>query len=177
MIQPKTYYGSEAVQKVKDREGDLTHAMRRVIEEEGFVDGIYEDHKGIKTAYVGQTGVWINKTFKESFEYHKQEALRMVPGLENYPEYLQAELIQATYRGDLQMSPTFRKYLNNKKYMSASVEFLDHKEYKNPKTPKSIKKRLEKVSNAVEKFANERAVLEERLNKLLRWITWLLKKI
>lgn len=164
-------YGNDAIKKVMSMEGELTYAQRRVIEEEGFVNGLYEDSKGIITYGVGQTGEWINKTFKESFEVHKKDAAGLLSDFDNYPEYLQAELIQAAYRGDLQGSPTFRKHMNAGRYQEAAIEFLNNNEYKEllPKRDTNgIPARMERVQNAVFRFAKEYSDREQRFNNLMK---------
>ena len=68
----KVHYGQDAVNKVTEREGHLTPPMEAVIREEGFVDGVYEDTKGIKTSGVGQTGGYMNMSFREAFLDHEK---------------------------------------------------------------------------------------------------------
>lgn len=149
------YHGQQAIAKVEEREGPLTPVQRRVVELEGFAENEYEDTKGILTSGVGQTNQYMSMSFKDTFSDIEGLTRRLIKGYENYPEYLQAELVQAAYRGDLQQSPTFRRKLNAGQYEDAAVEFLDHKEYLSRETPAEIKRRLESVSDAVKRFANE----------------------
>lgn len=153
--EPTTYHGEDAIQKVAEREGELNAKQRRIVELEGFVDGEYEDHKGIKTFGVGQTGEFMNMSFKESFDFMENQTRRLLSGYDAYPDYLQAELVQAAYRGDLQQSRKFRSLLNAGDYTGAAAEFLDHNEYLDNKTPMSIKRRLESVADAVARYAKE----------------------
>jgi len=147
---PKTLYGEDAIRKVSANEGrELSLAERRVVMEEGFVDGEYLDTKGIRTGGVGQTGEWMDKSFGESFQHHKERARKRVPRLDELPEALRAELIQAEYRGDLGLSPTAVKHLNAGNYKKASVEFLNNDEYRNPNTSTGIKSRMKAVADAL----------------------------
>jgi GH24 family phage-related lysozyme (muramidase) len=150
------YYGNDAIKKVEEMNGqELTYAQRRVVEEEGFVDGFYKDTKGITTYGVGQTNEYMDMPFSEVYAEHEEDVRRMMPGYDAYPEYLQAELMSAAYRGDLGGSPTFRRLMNAGKYEEAAVEFLNHQEYNDRSTPIGIKKRLRKVQDAVKRFAEE----------------------
>ena len=146
--------GMQAIEAVEELEGPLNLKQKRVVELEGFVGVPYLDTKGITSYGVGQTGEFIDKTFKESFAAHEAKARDLVEVYDELPENVQAELVQAAYRGDLQQSPKFRKLLNEKRFSEAAVEFLDHEEFKNPKTPKQIKERILSVSMAVGNLAN-----------------------
>lgn len=155
----KTYYGQQAIDKIEERLGrPLSYAEARVVEEEGFVDGVYKDDKGITTSGVGQTGKYINMSFDETFKEHEDTARALIKDFDILPEPVQAELVQSAYRGDLQGSPTFRKLFNAGKYQEAAKEFLDNDDYrasvaKNKKgMPHGVAKRMESVANAVEQF-------------------------
>ena len=143
-----TYHGAEAIAQVTDREGALTPAQIRIVELEGFVDGEYTDTKGIKTAGVGQTGVWLNKPFKDAFAAKEAETIGQIPSYACLPTLVQAELVQAHYRGDLRQSPTAVKLFNQGKYGQAATEFLNHDEYRNTDR-QQIKDRMESVSSAM----------------------------
>ena len=156
-VKPQTYYGQDAIKQVESNEGrKLSLAERRTVEEEGYVAGYYKDDKGIETGGVGQTGKWKGKTFTETFKAHEEDARRMVKNFDKIPEYLQAELIQITYRGDLRQSPNTRKLINQGKYKEAAKELLDNKEYKSRKSKgdDGVTKRLEDLHDAMIKFAN-----------------------
>jgi GH24 family phage-related lysozyme (muramidase) len=114
-----------------------------------------KDTKGITTYGVGQTNEYMDMPFSEVYAEHEEDARRMLPGYDAYPEYLQAEIMSAAYRGDLGGSPTFRRLMNAGKYEEAAVEFLNHQEYLKPETSMGIKKRLRKVQDAVKRFAEE----------------------
>ena len=152
-------YGDQAVQAIELLENrKLSKIEKRIVHEEGFVPKKYLDTKGIETYGVGQTGKWIKKGFKASFDHHVQQVRKMVPGYDNLPEYLQEELVQAGYRGDLGGSPTTRKHINNGDYRKAAVEFLDNQEFRDPKTPQGIKIRMKRVSDALLRYDRERQI-------------------
>jgi len=159
----KVYHGAQAVEQVSQNLGrPLTYAEQRVVEEEGYVATPYLDTKGILTQGVGQTGEWIEKGFEAAFQHHVERTERRIPNLKELPDTLQAELIQAEYRGDLGQSPTFLKLFNQGFYHTAAEEFLDHKEYRESKEKDSgVHKRMKRVSDAVAMFASGETVKGE----------------
>lgn len=151
MLTPtKTLHGMAAIRAVESKEGPLTPEQRYVALKEGYVDGDYEDHKGIITRGVGQTGRFRFMSYKEAFnELEKEMCKRFIPSYPEQPEPVRCVLMSAFYRGDIQQSPKFRRLFNKGEYEDAAYEFLDHKEYLNANTPKQIKKRLEEVTEAI----------------------------
>ena len=146
----KTLHGKQAIAAIEKKEGrKLSYKECRVVVLEGYVDGIYTDTKGIKTSGVGQTGKWIKKSFEESFKYHEELTVKLVPSYHKLSEELQAELVQSTYRGDLGLSPNAVALFNKGKYTEAAREFLRNKEYENEHTPKQIKERMLATANAM----------------------------
>jgi len=155
---PKKYAGEEAILQVEKLEGrPLSLAERRVVEEEGYVEGVYKDDKGIETSGVGQTGEWMGKSFDETFKAHEGDAKKMFQSFDAYPEYLQAELIQAQYRGDVRQSPDFVNMMSEGRYNEAAEELLNHEEYKERKAKgdDGVTRRLEALQNAVKKYRKE----------------------
>jgi hypothetical protein len=152
----KVFYGHQAIAEVERLENrKLSPIECRVVVEEGFVPEVYRDTKGVLTYGVGQTGKYINMGFKASFEAHVEKAKKMIKGYETFPEYLQEELIQCCYRGDLGMSPKTVKYINRGEYIAASEEFLDNAEFRSIKTPVSIKQRMKGLADALRQYARE----------------------
>jgi GH24 family phage-related lysozyme (muramidase) len=153
----KALHGNKAVKAVEEQLGrPLTYGERRVVEEEGFVPEVYLDTKGVKTYGVGQTGEWIEKGFPAAYQDHVRRAEGYIPNLTELPEYLQAELIQAEYRGDLGGSPKFRKLFKKGKFEEAAEEFLDNDDYRNSKKEKTgVHKRMQRVADAVRKYGKQ----------------------
>ena len=113
----KVLHGKQAINAIEKKEKrKLSYKECRVVELEGYVDGIYTCSKGVKTTGVGQTGKWLTKTFKESFQYHEKLTKKLIPTYNKLPEKLQAELVQSTYRGDLGGSPSAVALFNKGKF-------------------------------------------------------------
>jgi GH24 family phage-related lysozyme (muramidase) len=147
---PKTLHGIAAIRAIEKEEGELSPEQRFVALKEGYVDGVYEDHKGIKTKGVGQTGKYMYMTYKEAFnELEKECAEKYIPSYYLLTEELRCVIMSAFYRGDIQQSPKFRRLFNEHRYYDAAQEFLNHKEYLASSTPKQIKQRIKEVSEAI----------------------------
>lgn len=123
--------------------------MIPVINWEGYVDGTYEDTKGIKTTEVGQTGAFADMSFPDAFEAKKQELKKLTPDYDNLPDRAKDALLVANYRGDWLQAPKTRKLFNTGNYKEAAAEFLNNAEYKNDDTPIHIKKRFEYIANVI----------------------------
>ena len=150
------YYGLKAIPILEERLGRrLTNKEKRIVTEEGLVDGEYYDSKNIITYGVGQTGEYIKAGFEASVKEHEDRTRAMIPDYDILPEYLQSELLQSMYRGDLGDSPTARRLFNQGRYEEAADEFLNHDEYKDRKTPDHIKARILSVSKAMRKYGRE----------------------
>lgn len=142
------HHGKAAIRHLESHlKRPLTQIERRVVWLEGYADTLYQDTKGIWTIGVGQTGEWINKGFTASFDHHVARAKKRIPQLDVYPMYLQCELIQAEYRGDLGLSPKACNLINAGKYESAGTEFLNNAEYRT--APMQIQRRMEAVAVAL----------------------------
>jgi hypothetical protein len=159
-----TLHGGQAVKQVTKNLGrELTRGERRVVMEEGYSVKPYRDTvrseqhpKGVLTGGVGQTGKWLEKGFEATYNHHVKRAKAKVPDFDDYPEYLQAELVQSEYRGDLGHSPTAMRLLREGKHAAAAEEFLDNDEYRNPKTSPGIKKRMKATSDAIKEYGREK---------------------
>lgn len=156
------YSGDRAVKEVEKRlNRKLLPEEKRIIELEGFVDGYYQDSKGVLTRGVGQTGTYAEgetslSGFDNAYQEHinRLKAREGMAGFDNYSPSLRQELVQAEYRGDLGQSPTFRKILSTAKtpqdYERAATEFLRNEDYINAKKSGSgVADRMEAVANAV----------------------------
>lgn len=143
-------HGTAACAELERVEGiELTEIERRTVMCEGYSNAIYKDTKGIPTYGVGQTGIWLNKPFREAFNHHVERVKNRLPDYRTYPSYLKAELVQAEYRGDLGLSPKACEHIRNGRWEVAAGEFLDNDEYRNMQTPEGIKKRLRAVHYAL----------------------------
>jgi hypothetical protein len=146
------YHGTRAVWELEKAEGiTLTEIEHRTVMCEGYATEPYPDSDDPPTLTnkVGQTGEWLHKPFREAFEYHVKRAQKRIPDLLVFPGFLQAELIQAEYRGDLGLSPKACQFIRWGQWRKGAVEFLNHAEYQNPKTPQGIKDRIEAVHYAL----------------------------
>ena len=150
----QTYHGQDAIDFVTKREGELTAEQAEVVKWEGFRDEIYKDSKDIPTYGVGQTGDYMDGTFKDAFESKRRRAAALIDNFDQYPEYLRAQLMSSMYRGDLPDSPAFIKLFNAGEYRAAAKEYLNHKEYLTTDR-KQIQERLEATRDAVLKYATE----------------------
>ena len=148
-------YGQDAIDRVREMEGgrELSLAEELVIREEGFVNKIYEDTKGIRTYGVGQTGKYMTMPFGEVFKIHEDDARKYIPDYDNLNDKGKAAIMSAAYRCDLQQSPTFRKLFNKKKYKEAAIEFLNNDDYRKSLLQKSgVAGRFQRIANAVSKL-------------------------
>jgi len=149
-------YGKEAKRQVANELGrPLTYTEGRIVEEEGYVADEYLDTKGVRTKGVGQTGDWIEKGFPAALKHHVDRARRRVPTIDGLPEYLQAEMVQSEYRGDLGGSPTAVGHFNAGRYEEAAQEFLNHSEFTDPATSPGIKARIQATSDAIRRYGQE----------------------
>ena len=155
MANHKVLHGADAVAAVTELVGrELTLIERRIVEEEGYVAGDYLDSKGISTSGVGQTGDFKGMSFEDTVQAHIERARGRIPALDSLPEELQAELVQAEYRGDLGTSPKFVKLINDGEFEKAAEEFLDNQDYRNSQLDGSgVAGRMERVSAAVRDYA------------------------
>ena len=163
MKEPKKLHGTQAVDRMEKELGrPLSTGERRIVVEEGYVDGRYLDTKGVETSGVGQTGDYKGKTFEETYNAHVKRAKDRVPQWASLSEDLQVELIQSEYRGDLGASPAAVALLNAGDFEGAAREFLVNEEYKNPATPDSIKARMRATANALAIEALTKPTVPER---------------
>lgn len=157
---PKTYHGRDAVQQFSRMEGrHLSMGERRVVEEEGFVDGVYLDDVGIETSGVGQTGKYRNMSFDETYKAHEDVARQTIHGYDGYPEYVRAELTQLAYRGDVARKWKWVQLLNAGRVAEAAAELLDHAEYKERKRAgdDGVTRRLEAAQSALFEYAADQS--------------------
>ena len=169
----KYYAGEKAIKQVELREGPLSKKQKRVVAIEGFVDGYYKDHKGIKTYRAGQTGEFMNKGFIASYNSFEKEVQKTFKDYSTLPEYLQSELVQLAYRGDVYNPKNKKPYqwvtdFNEGKYKISASELINHDEYReykssfNPITRNnSIVKRIDAARESILQYGKERQTSEK----------------
>lgn len=134
----------------KDTRGIMTVGVGHNLEASGsrdtFVRAFGEEagHKLHAHALKGKalTEDQARALFDADYEEHLNRTVKMIPNLHEHPAQVQAALVSGVYRGHVTDSPTFRKHFNAGRYEEASKEFLNRKEYRNPKTPKGVITRL-----------------------------------
>ena len=129
MAEDKVLHGKAAIAAVEKVEGKLTPIQRHVVSLEGYSTGDYGDTKGVPTGGVGQVGLHKGKPFKEVFAILEEQVRDTISGYDSLPLYLQKELVQSAYRGDLGLSPLTVKLFNEGSLLAAAKEFLRHNEY------------------------------------------------
>lgn len=146
-------HGPAALQALEKKLGrPLTEMEAHIAMLEGYSPTTYKDHKGNKTTGVGATGEWANVPFDKVVQGFEDKTRQMVAGYDQFPDYLQKELVQAAYRGDLGQSKKAVEKLNAGQYDAAAQEFLRNEEYRDKQTPMSIKKRMEAVADAMRNY-------------------------
>ena len=154
----KTYYGDDAVRAAATYygyKGPISDIARHVIHEEGFVAGVYDDHKGIPTFGVGiaREDMMGKDFFTEVLPEYEEQARKATKGYANLPESTQAAIVSMAYRGD--WGKKTRAKLNKGDLEGAAREYLDHNEYRKGKrrgaTPEeqAVAQRMERNAKAL----------------------------
>jgi len=181
MAGPKILHGKAAIAAVEKVEGKLTPLEAYIVSLEGYAPpGVdYDDLtgaiitdlntssvKGVSTGGVGQTGPYKGEPFKEVVAKFEEQVRNTIPGYDSLPFYLQKELVQSAYRGDLGFSPLTVELFNKGSFSDASQEFLKNKNYitekakeKVSKKQSDIAKRIKATSDAIDRYGKELAVL------------------
>ncbi|MEM4182120.1 MAG: hypothetical protein QXX68_03175 [Candidatus Pacearchaeota archaeon] len=99
----------------------------------------------------------IKMLFKEDIQIYLERARKLFPNFNSYPLYLRAAILDGVYRGDLSGSPKTIKLINEGKFYEASIEYLNHKEYKESikKGKRGIRLRMERNSEAMKRYSSE----------------------
>lgn len=154
------YYGDAAVKAAcdyYDHPYPPSYVAAHIIHDEGFVPGTYNDTKGILTEGIGLTGKYIGKNFfTEVLPEFEERARRKVTCYDDLPDFGKAAVLSAIYRGDL--GPRTAKLLSTGHFLLASIEYLNHKEYRDLKenNPRSgIVARMERNAVAFERLAQQ----------------------
>lgn len=165
---PKVYRGDNAV-KVIERKFDvkLPPEYKRIVELEGYAVEPYKDDRGNWTTGVGQTGIYMDMTPVEAMEAKEKEVSEYIPNYATLPTDIRAEIFQLHYRGDLGQSPKFRELFNAGQYKEASVELLNHSEYKTRSKKigasyrDGVVKRLEEASSVFSDYEGQQGMSRE----------------
>ena len=187
MAGPKILHGKAAIAAVEKVEGKLNPLQAYVVSLEGYAPpGVdYDDLtgaiitdlntssvKGVSTGGVGQTGPYKGKSFKEVVAIFEEQVRNTIPGYDSLPFYLQKELVQSAYRGDLGFSPLTVELFNKGSFSDASQEFLKNKNYitekakeKVSKKQSHIAKRIKATSDAIDRYGRD--VYSDDLDKEL----------
>jgi hypothetical protein len=146
----KVLHGKRAIAAVEAREGPLTAMQRRIVELEGFVPVPYLDSVGVVTIGVGQTGKWMNKSFKEAYQFHVDRVRSKLNNFDDLSPRLQAELIQGDYRGDVGKDHKWVEAIENEEFDEAARLFMINDEYDRLRRKGSpIMKRIEAIESAI----------------------------
>lgn len=150
----RTLRGPAAIREVERIEGELTSVQKAIVVDEGYVNGYYEDDRGNKTGGVGQTGKFLSMSFKDSFDEFEGKASKAIQDYDSLPVAVQASIVSAAYRGDLKASNEWVKLFNQGLYKEASIEFLNHEEYKERLAAGAdgVTDRLERISKVIGNF-------------------------
>ena len=130
------YYGDDAViaaAKHYGYRGPIDPIARRIIHEEGFVNGTYLDSKGIPTEGIGVADPKLRGKpwFTEVLPIYQQQAQTATKGFEKLTTEQQGAITSMAYRGD--WGPKTRGHLNKGNLKAAAKEYLDHNEYRKGK--------------------------------------------
>jgi nucleoid-associated protein YgaU len=187
MAGPKILHGKAAIAAVEKVEGKLNPLQAYIVSLEGYAPpGVdYDDLtgaiitdlntssvKGVSTGGVGQTGPYKGEPFKEVVAKFEEQVRNTIPGYDSLPFYLQKELVQSAYRGDLGFSPLTVELFNKGSFSDASQEFLKNKNYitekakeKVSKKQSDIAKRIKATSDAIDRYGRD--VYSDDLDKEL----------
>jgi GH24 family phage-related lysozyme (muramidase) len=132
----RTYHGDDAViaaAKHYGFKGPIDPIARRIIHEEGFVNGPYKDSKGILTEGVGVADPSLRGKpwFTEVLPIYQQQAQTATKGYENLSVEQQGAITSMAYRGD--WGKKTRGHLNKGNLKGAAKEYLNHNEYRKGK--------------------------------------------
>jgi len=167
MAKGKVLHGEAAIAAVEKVEGKLNPLEAYIVSLEGYAPpGVdYNDSKGIPTGGVGQTGPHKGKPFKKVVAKFEEQVRNTIPGYDSLPFYLQKELVQSAYRGDLGFSPLTVELFNKGSFSDASKEFLRNEDYISERAAEyndeeggktsHIAERIKATSDAIDRYGKE----------------------
>jgi GH24 family phage-related lysozyme (muramidase) len=133
MSELKRLHGDEAVAAAQQyyKQPMIDPIAEHIIQEEGFVPGIYKDTKNIDTEGVGLTGDNIGKNFfTEVMPIYIDRAMKIDPTFVKLPENTKKALVSMVYRGDIKPSHKTAAYIKAGLYEKAAKEYLNHDDYR-----------------------------------------------
>jgi len=160
--EPKRLHGKAAVKAAQQYYGEpmIDPIAEHIIEEEGFVPGVYKDTKMIDTEGVGLTGDFIGKNFfTEVMPLFIQKAMKFDKNYVKLPENTKKALVSMVYRGDIKHSHKTAKLIKKGEYKKAAKEYLNHGDYK---ASKAKNEKAGRIVHGVQRRmeANARAIAE-----------------
>lgn len=107
---------------------------------------------------------------KEDIDVRLKEIRKKITDFDNMPEDVRENLFSSWYRGSLPQSPKTLKLINSGKYLEASKEFLNNKEYKDRKSGAKLKlkgvlKRMENTSKSIASMEGRKIKTKKELVK------------
>jgi GH24 family phage-related lysozyme (muramidase) len=141
-------------QTIRDAEGLELEAYKPDEDEEKFTIGYgrYGVEEGM-TITEEEAEEFLDEDVRERLD----SIVDLLPQFNSYPNDLQQAIFSEHYRGSIQQSPKTRKLINDGDFKEAAEEFLDNKEYEEAEERgiPGIRKRMEKVSELLKKYAEE----------------------
>ncbi len=106
----------------------------------------------------------VRKLFDYDLAKKINDAKEAFDNFDSYPNYLKIALVDGFYRGDLKKSPKTQELIRQGKFYEASIEYLNHKEYKNAKKNKmrGVFNRMNSNSKAMLKYSKENKITTEK---------------
>ena len=99
----------------------------------------------------------VKRLFNHDILEYESRARRAFSNFDSFPGYLREALVDGFYRGDLTGSPKTRKLINEGKFYDASVEYLNHSEYRSAKKNgmSGVFYRMNSNSKAMKRYSEE----------------------
>jgi len=135
----------------------IEDAKAQIKAHEGLRFEAYPDGKSFSVGY-GHNGVpegtkitqqQADAYFEKDFSQKLAAARKAIPKFDDLTDELKIEIVQGFFRGDLSGSPKTLALINQGKFAEASEEFLNNKEYRSPDTTQGVKRRMERISDAL----------------------------
>jgi hypothetical protein len=131
--------------------GDSMETFERVIPEVNY-EGIYSGNEEL-------TDNQVDRLFSNDIQIYIDRTRNRIVNFDNFPEYLQTALVDATYRGDL--GPRTRELINISDFRGAATEYLNHEGFRTAEDRRmnGIVRRMNSNQERILRYADE---LEER---------------